>query len=72
MSKLLLTKEIFDYQVLKRAQRDFKDIANITIVDSLEYWELFFKDCQADEKVVLAEYENYVIDMLNQKELKEF
>ncbi len=69
MNELKLSKEIYNYSLVKIAAKEFDGISNIVINDEQDYLRCVFSECVYDVETTLKEFENYVIDLNNQKGL---
>lgn len=68
MSDLRLSKEIFDIRMIKKAISAYRSLADITEDGSEDYYEIVFAQCKYGREKTIAEFENYVIDLMNVKE----
>ena len=72
MNELLLSKEIYSLTALQKSAEQFNNIAKITIEDNTESWNCSFelrKDIPLE--IVVSEFENYVIDLINSEKMYE-
>lgn len=68
MSDLKLNKEIFDIHMIKKAIIAYRNLADISVKDTEDYYEVAFIRCKYGKEKTVAEFENYVIDLMNIKE----
>jgi hypothetical protein len=64
---LKLKKELFSLTQIATAIKAYQIIANIEIYNMSDYWECHFTDCKFGEELTTAEFENYLIDLINCK-----
>ena len=69
MNELKLSKEIYNYSLVKTAAKEFADISNILVSNEENYVKCIFSKCVYDDEITLKEFENYVIDLSNQRGL---
>lgn len=69
MNILNLCKEIYDYSFAVIATKEFASIANITIKNEEGYLRCVFSNCTYDVETTMKEFENYIIDLNNQRGL---
>ena len=65
MNELLLRKSIFDINNINKAIKSFKDICSVSIKETEEYFVCLFSDCVYDTCITVSEFENYIIDSIN-------
>ena len=65
MSNLKLNKEVFDMQAVNKAKCDYKQLAKIQVEETKEYIDIEFIECKYGERRTMAEFENYVIEIMN-------
>ena len=63
-----LSKEVYCKAALVRAVQDYAAIAQIHISESAKYYNCKIKQSVYDYHLTAAEFENYMIAMMNQKE----
>lgn len=61
------TKAFYSSEVLSQAIDDYKKIAKIKLHDGGEYYKCEFLRCVADTQLVINEFNNYLIELLNSK-----
>lgn len=59
------SKNIYPKQVIVRAIEAYRDFSRIEMTESDKYWILEFRDCFTDEKMVVNEFGNYLIEAAN-------
>lgn len=64
---LKLKKELFSLTQITTAANAYQTIANIEVSNMADYWECHFTDCKFGEELTAAEFENYLIDLMNCK-----
>lgn len=69
MNELKLSKEIYNYGLVKMAVKEFAEISNIVVNIEENYLRCVFTNCVYDVETTLKEFENYVIDLNNQRGL---
>ena len=70
MNELILVKEIYPLYAVRKSSEEFKNIAEIKIIDKGDAWKCTFKpknDIQLS--ILISEYENYIIDLINSEKL---
>ena len=70
MNELKLSKDIYPIIAVRKSSEEFKNIAEITINDDSSDWICSFKllnDIPLD--MLIAEFENYVIDLINSEKI---
>lgn len=65
MNKLKLNINIFNITHVKKAVKAYKDICKIEIDQIGSYIVCEFTDCIYDSKETVNEFENYIIDLMN-------
>lgn len=68
MSDLKLNKELIDIHLVNKAIHDYKGLAKIHIKENNNYIVLRFEECKYNTEITKAEFENYVIDLMNSKD----
>ena len=63
MSKLELSKDMYKHIDLIKCCEDFRDYADIGIVDDNTHWTVEFRDCKLSEVETASEFENYLIEL---------
>lgn len=69
MNELKLSKEIYNDSLVNIAVKQFSGISNIVINNEEFYLKCVFSRCVYDVETTLKEFENYVIDLNNQRGL---
>lgn len=67
-NSLNLNKLIYVYDDIVNASNAFTEFCQIEVKDNNEYWLLNFTDCVTEEKTIIAEFENYLIDLIGAKQ----
>lgn len=67
MIVLKLHKEIFDLPYITAAVEAYQQLADIAVDTDGSYWSCIFTKCRYNEKQTATEFENYVIDLTNNK-----
>lgn len=67
-NSLNLNKLIYVYDDIVNASNAFTEFCRIEVKDNNEYWLLNFTDCVTEEKTIIAEFENYLIDLIGAKQ----
>lgn len=65
MSELLLRKSIFDINSINKAKNSFKELCSISIKETEKYFVCSFSSCVYDDCITVSEFENYIIDLIN-------
>lgn len=63
MNKLYLHKEIYLRNAVEEAVDAFKNLAEIILEESENYYCLSFTNCKADPCITIKEFGNYVLNM---------
>lgn len=61
------TKTFYPKEVLNQAIDDYKKIAKIKLLEDGEYFKCEFFRCAVDTQLVINEFNNYLIELLNSK-----
>ena len=61
------TKTFYSKEVLNQAIDDYKKIAKIKLLEDGEYFKCVFFRCAVDTQLVINEFNNYLIELLNSK-----
>ena len=61
------TKAFYRKEVLNQAINDYKKIAKIKLLEDDEYFKCKFFQCVVDTPLVINEFNNYLIELLNSK-----
>jgi len=61
------TKTFYPKKVLEQAIDDYKKIAKIRLLNDGEYFKCDFFRCSVDTQLVINEFNNYLIELLNSK-----
>lgn len=69
MNKLYMNKSIYEIKFIRNAIKDYANIANIDILESDTYFEIIFRESIFDMSVTIKEFENYIISIMNSKEM---
>lgn len=67
MNEILLRKELYSLATISRASEDYKNLAQISIEDTDEYYKTVFHKCKYNEQLTMDEFENYLIDLTVKK-----
>lgn len=67
-NSLNLNKLIYVYDDIVSASNAFAEFCRIYVKDNNEYWLLNFTDCVTEEITIIAEFENYLIDLIGAKQ----
>ena len=65
MKKLLLRKDIYSSESIKKAIGSYAGLAEFGIFDAGDYIGVLFNNCKYDEQRTVKEFENYLIGMEN-------
>lgn len=60
-NKLLLNKELYNKNSVLDTVATFAALAEISVTEAEQYYELSFRNCKVDEKRTIREFENYVL-----------
>lgn len=60
-------KTFYPKEVLNQAIGDYKKIAKIKLLEDDEYYKCEFLRCAVDTQLVINEFNNYLIELLNSK-----
>lgn len=60
-NKLLLNKELYNKNSVLDTVATFAALAEISVTEAEQYYELSFRNCKVDEKRIIREFENYVL-----------
>lgn len=66
-SEQAYTKAFYPKEVLKQAINDYKKIAKIKLVEDVWYYKCEFSRCSVNTQLVINEFNNYLIELLNSK-----
>lgn len=61
------TKTFYRKEVLNQAIDDYKKIAKIKLLEDNEYYKCEFFRCAVNTQLVINEFNNYLIELLNSK-----
>lgn len=61
------TKTFYPKEVLNQATNDYKKIAKIKLLEDDNYFKCEFFRCAVDTQLVINEFNNYLIELLNSK-----
>ena len=61
------TKDFYSKVVLNQAIDDYKKIAKIKLLEDGEHYKCEFFRCAVDTQLVINEFNNYLIELLNSK-----
>lgn len=64
MSELKLSKEIYSIVDINKANRSYKDLAEISYKETAKHYILLFNNCYYNSDLTKKEYENYLIDLM--------
>ena len=67
MNNLKLNMNIYDYNTLNKTALAFRTIAQVYISVEGSYYVCTFNKLTYDAKTTMAEFENYAIDLINQR-----
>lgn len=67
MNRLNISKIIFDENKVLTAIKEYSQLVEIVKFEDTEYYILEFNNCKYDVELTMAEYENYLIDLTNDK-----
>lgn len=59
------TKTFYPKEVLDQAIADYKKIAKIKLLEDGKYFNCAFSQCAVDTQLVINEFNNYLIELLN-------
>lgn len=65
MKTVKLNKEIYEKDMVKSAIKAYRGLCDVNLCSSKDYYICIFKNCRYDENLTTAEFENYVIDLMN-------
>ena len=60
-NKLLLNKELYNKNSVLDTVATFVALAEISVTEAEQYYELSFRNCKVDEKRIIREFENYAL-----------
>lgn len=63
----LYTKAFYTKKVLIAAINDYKKIARIKLLEDDEHYRCEFYKCAVDTQVVMNEFNNYLIELMNSR-----
>lgn len=63
----IYTKNFYSREVLNQAIDDYKRIAVIELLEDGQYYHCAFSQCAVDTQLVINEFNNYLIELLNSK-----
>ena len=61
------TKTFYSKEVLNQAIDDYKKIAKIKLLEDGDHYKCEFFRCAVDTQLVINEFNNYLIELLNSK-----
>lgn len=61
----LFDKAFYTKKVLDKAILDYRQIASIKISDKDKYWECAFESNKMPIEIIINEFDNYLIELLN-------
>ena len=61
------TKIFYSKEVLNQAIDDYRRIAKIKLLDDGGHYKCKFSQCSVDTQLVINEFNNYLIELLNSK-----
>ncbi len=67
MNKLKINKELYFLSNISKAIDDYKNLATINLIQDQKYYILDFMNCKFDSLITINEFENYLIDMANNR-----
>lgn len=70
-NELHLIKEIYSKNAIYRAIEDYQSISKIDMNENKNYYVCSFTFCQYDIKETMKEFENYIIDLMNCRDINE-
>lgn len=59
------SKNIYPKQIVVRAIKAYEELSRIEMTENEKYWILEFFDCFTDEKLLVNEFGNYLIEAAN-------
>lgn len=65
--RVILKREIYSIEAVKKAVADYQGLANIQIFEYEEEMVCQFRNCVYDITLTEMEFENYLIGLCNQK-----
>ena len=65
MKTIWLRKEIYTWEKISEAIKAYSSYAQIKGIEEEDYYKLFFDKCRYDEGRTIAEFENYLIGLVN-------
>lgn len=65
--RMCYSKELYPEACIESAIRAYDGIAKITIIQNKTYHICQFSNCIADNTLVMNEFGNYLIELLNEK-----
>lgn len=66
-NKRLYSKTFYAKKILFAAINDYKKIAKIKLFEDDEHYRCEFCMCEVDTQVVINEFNNYLIELINSK-----
>lgn len=70
-NNLYLIKEIYCKSTIFKAIEDYRSISRIDINENENYYICSFTFCQYDVIETIKEFENYIIDLMNCRDINE-
>lgn len=70
-NELYLIKEIYRKNAIYKAIEDYRSISNIDMNENEKYYVCSFRFCQYDVQETIKEFENYIIDLMNCRDINE-
>jgi len=67
MNKIILNRELYSINAIKRAVSDYDGIATIVSTEIAVGWECLFTDCKYDIAKTAKEFDNYCIDLMGSR-----
>ena len=64
MNELLLTKEFYTEEYVRKGCTDFAGLADISAAADKNYYRIQFDKCIYPDSITIQEFENYVIDLM--------
>lgn len=59
------SKKFYTYEAVYFAIKDYKKIANISMAEDEDYYICTFSECITNPQRVVAEFNNYLIELMN-------
>ena len=68
MNKLMLSKDLYEIQAIKKATDAFVELVQISVQEDENYYVCLFEKCIYSQEQTIKEFENYLIDLCNTRE----